>query len=121
MHPRSSALVVAFLAPAVPAGALAGAMSRFYDAIAIVQPANETTIFDNNGKVEVAVSLSPALRDGDRIALELDGHRERQSSDTRLELSGVERGEHVLQARAVDRNGTLLISSAPARFKLWHA
>ncbi len=94
-----------------------------YTSIAIVQPANEATVFDNAGKVEVKVALSPApdLDAGDRIALLLDGQQAALQSATQFRLSGVVRGEHRLEARIVDGNGNTVIASAPVKFHLWQA
>ena len=40
---------------------------------------------------------------------------------TEFRLDGVERGEHTLQARLVDRNGRTLAGSEPVTFHLWQA
>lgn len=94
-----------------------------YSSIAIVQPANEATVFDNAGNVEVRVALSPApdLDAGDRIVLLLDGQQAALQSATQFRLSAVVRGEHTLEARIVDRNGNTVIASAPVKFNLWQA
>jgi hypothetical protein len=97
------------------------AMSRVYDSIAIVEPAREVTIFNNNGDLGVSVVTRPALRAGDRIALSLDERPVRQAARLHFELSGIPRGEHKLQSRIVDANGIPLISSAPVTFTMWHA
>jgi len=94
-----------------------------YVSIAIVQPANEATVFDNAGNVEVKVAASPALDfgAGDRIALLLDGPQAALQSTMQFRLSAVVRGEHTLEARIVDRNGSTVIASAPVKFQLWQA
>ena len=94
-----------------------------YTSIAIVQPANAATIFDNAGNVAVKVALSPApdLDAGDRIALTLDGQQVALRSTTQFRLSAVVRGEHRLEARIVDRDGNTVIASAPVDFHLWQA
>lgn len=94
---------------------------RLYDSIVIRQPASNSTIFDNEGNVEVAVKVSPALRDGDEIALALDGHRTAKQGGSHFRLSGIPRGEHVVLARVVDSNGNALVESAPVTFYVWHA
>ncbi len=94
-----------------------------YERIAVAQPANDATVFDNAGDVEVRVDVSPALRvrAGDRIALILDGKKASVSAATRIKLSGVARGEHTLEAQALDSSGSVVISSAPVKFHLWQA
>ena len=88
-----------------------------------MQPANEATVFDNAGNVEVKLALSPALdiAAGDRIALLLDGQQAALQSATQFRLSAVVRGEHRLEARIVDRSGNTVIASAPLEFHLWQA
>jgi hypothetical protein len=90
-----------------------------YHSIAIGQPASNGTIFDNAGNVEVAIVISPSLRAGDRIALNIDGRPMPPRSQERFKLSGLERGEHTLKAGVIDANGDSLISSALVTFYMW--
>ncbi len=94
-----------------------------YDSIAVAQPANDATVFDNGGNVDVTVAVSPALDKGagDRIELILDGRRVSLQSAGQFKLSGIARGEHSLEARVVDGSGNLLISSSPVKFHMWQA
>jgi hypothetical protein len=120
------ALVLAAALCSAQAQAQAGppvAQPSAYTSIAIVQPANEATVFDNAGNVDVKVALSPApdLDAGDRIALLLDGQQAALQSTTQFSLGSVVRGEHRLEARIVDRNGSTVIASAPVKFHLWQA
>lgn len=92
-----------------------------YDAIAVVQPANDATVFDNAGNVDVTVAVSPDVRSGDRIALILDGRRSSVQEATHFKLSKIARGEHTLEARVVDSSDTTVISSDPVKFYLWQA
>jgi len=120
------ALVLAAALCSAQAQAQAGpsvAQASAYTSIAIVQPANEATVFDNAGNVEVKVALAPApdLDAGDRIALLLDGQQAVLQSATQFRLRAVVRGEHRLEARIVDRNGNSVIASAPVKFHLWQA
>ena len=89
--------------------------------VAIVQPANEETVHDNQGNVAVQVAVSPGLAPGDRIVLVLDGRPVRQQTGTTFALSGVERGAHTLQAQVVDANGATLAASRPVTFYMWQA
>ena len=94
-----------------------------YDSIAVARPANDATVFDNGGNVDVTVAVSPALDKGagDRIELILDGRRVSLQSAGQFKLSGIARGEHSLEARVVDGSGNLLISSSPVKFHMWQA
>lgn len=114
--------VVLSSAYAVEARAQSGTASS-YDSIAVVKPADNSTVFNNAGNVEVMVALSPALRAdaGDRIALLLDGRRVSVRRATHFKLRSITRGEHTLEAQVVDRSGNALISSNPLKFYLWQA
>lgn len=115
----------AWLVAAALAGA-AGGPSGFAQApgrynVAIVQPANEETVHDNEGKVVVQVAISPDLAPGDRIVLLLDGRPVGAQGGTTFALSGIERGAHTLQAQVVDASSAPLTASAPVTFHLWQA
>lgn len=91
-----------------------------YEAIEIMQPQDESTVFDNTGHVEVHVRVSPAseLAPGDRMILLLDEHAVVPNGQA---LDHIKRGEHRLQARIVDNSGRSVIESKPIRFYLWQA
>lgn len=69
----------------------------------------ETIQRDNDGTVDVKVSVNPALQKNDKIVLYLDGKIAAETTvattaiatELRFTLHGVERGEHQLQARVV--------------------
>jgi hypothetical protein len=107
---------------AVEARAQSGTTSS-YDSIAVVKPADNSTVFNNAGDVAVTVAVSPALRTdaGDRIALILDGRRISVRRVTHFKLSGITRGEHTLEAQVLDSGGNALISSNTVNFHLWQA
>ena len=94
---------------------------RFYESIGILKPAGDSTIFDNAGNVDVVVKVAPALRPGDRIVLTLDGRPAAQRAGLRFALSSIDRGEHTLVVKAVDRDGNALIASPPVVFNVWQA
>jgi len=89
--------------------------------IAIVQPANEGTVHDNEGNVIVQVAVFPSLAPGHQVALVLDGRPVAQQTGTTVALSGVERGAHTLQAQVVDAGGATLAASQPVTFSMWQA
>lgn len=107
------------LAAGVAPSARGTAIARPYRSVAIGQPASNATVFDNAGNVEVAVVTSPALRAGDRIALDMDGRPMPPRNQERFELPGLDRGEHTLKARVIDADGDTLISSALVTFYVW--
>ena len=86
-----------------------------YERFSITRPANDATIRNNLGTVEIATRLVPALLTalGHRIQYYLDGVAHGALHDsTTLTLSNVERGEHRLSVSVVDATGTVLISTA---------
>jgi hypothetical protein len=92
-----------------------------YASVAIVQPANEETVHDNQGNVVVQVAVSPTLAPGDRIVLLLDGRQVSRQPGTTLALSGVERGTHTLQAQVVGAGVAPLAASQLVTFHMWQA
>lgn len=83
-----------------------------YTALTIVSPANEATLRDNAGNVEVKVSLSPALQSGHQLVLLVDGSSQGGVSGNSISLTNLNRGSHQLQAEVRDAEGKSLISSA---------
>jgi len=90
--------------------------------IAIVQPAHEETIHNNEGDLTVRVQVSGGAPDGG-VQLVLDGaalaHTYRR--DDIIELNGIERGTHTLQALLLDAKGEQLAASEPVTFYMWQA
>jgi hypothetical protein len=97
------------------------AAAAYYESVAIGRPANDATIFDNDGNIEVVLLVSPALRPGDRTVLSIDGHPMPPRSETRFTLLGLPRGKHTFQSWIVDASGKKLIASTPITFTLWQA
>ena len=89
--------------------------------IAIVQPAHEETIHSNQGDLTVQVRQSGGEPDGS-VRLVLDGTALPHSyrSDV-IELIGIDRGTHTLQAELLDAKGGQLAASEPVTFHMWHA
>ncbi|MEN8175965.1 MAG: DUF4124 domain-containing protein, partial [Pseudomonadota bacterium] len=69
-----------------------------YERVAVVTPPNDGTIWDNQGRVEVAVDLEPALRPGHVLEIHLDGRPLFTGLTTsRVTLNNVDRGSHTLE------------------------
>ena len=86
-----------------------------YERFTITSPANDATIRNNLGTVEIATRLEPALLTslGHRIQYYLNGMAHAALHDsTTLTLSNVDRGEQRLSASVVDAAGSVLISTA---------
>jgi hypothetical protein len=89
--------------------------------IAIVQPAYEETIHSNQGDLTVQVRHSGGAPDGS-VRLVLDGTALPHSYRSEvIELIGIDRGTHTLQAELLDAKGGQLATSEPVTFYMWHA
>ncbi|MCC5793056.1 MAG: DUF4124 domain-containing protein [Legionellaceae bacterium] len=86
-----------------------------YQSLDIVDPENESTLRDNEGRVVVRVELTPALKPGDKIQILLDGQPVGEpETTTRFVLLGVLRGSHSIAAQVVNSKGEVVIQSQEA-------
>jgi hypothetical protein len=103
-------------APSTPAGS---ASPGYYAQLDVLTPTEDETIRDNAGNVQIEVAITPPLRSDHRLLLVLDGTAtEVEAVNGVFELSNVDRGTHTAGARAVDRQGNVLIESNPTTFNL---
>lgn len=89
-----------------------------YEALTIQAPAQDETLWNIEGQLDVAVASQPGLQAGHRIQLLLDGQTaaELEPGATRTRLPDVYRGQHTLLARIQDEFGTTLKQSEPVTF-----
>jgi hypothetical protein len=93
-----------------------------YDSLSISEPASGGSVRNNEGKVTVVVDLKPPLQPDHRVTLTIDGQPISGRFDSvAIDLDGVERGQHRLQARVVDADGGVLIESSPVEFTMRQA
>ncbi len=88
-----------------------------YQSLTITSPAQEETLWNIEGQLDVAAAVQPALQPGHALRFSLDGRTATAppgSNQTRF--PEVFRGEHSLQVAVVDAEGRVLISSPPIRF-----
>jgi hypothetical protein len=112
------------LAPAQPTSPPPADDTPVYKKVAIASPANGDTIWSNTGAFDVQVTVAPALRDGDRIGIKLDGTvlpRSFRSGAVSLteedwQLAAAENVEHTLQAAVLDAKGAVLAESSVVSF-----
>lgn len=105
--------------PALPAPAPARAKPHAvsgYALVAIVSPRAGQTFHDGGGDVPVQVRVVPALHDGDRIAITLDGKEVETSVAHSFLLHNVFRGTHTLGARVIGANGEVRASAPTVTF-----
>ena len=90
-----------------------------YESIQILQPEADGTVRSNEGKVPVAVNLTPSLQPDHRLHVYLDGNMVPGSFDSNVvELSGVERGTHNLRVSVRDGGGRELVGSDEVTFTM---
>jgi hypothetical protein len=89
--------------------------------ISVVTPTANETVFSNQGKLTVKLRRADAPP-GARVRLVLDGAaRPKRYRGDVIELDGIDRGSHSLQAILLDANGTQVAASKPVSFYMWHA
>ena len=84
-----------------------------YSHFVIVSPANDATVRNNNGNIQVALDIRPKLRKGDKVKLEIDGRAVESSGSSIISLTNIDRGTHTLVASIVGANGKV-ITTTPA-------
>lgn len=89
-----------------------------YDTFGIVAPSDDDTIRNNEGNVDVAVTMQPSLRDGDTLRVLLDGGTLGEMSGPYVRLENVDRGTHTVTVEALDSNGTVVATTDPVTFHL---
>jgi len=91
-----------------------------YKLVSILAPADDATVINTPGDVQVTVLVEPPLRTGrgDRIRLLLDGKAVDTGEKPNFSLHNVDRGTHHLQAEVIDRSGATLSQSSSSTFHL---
>ena len=92
--------------------------------LSIARPGPGETVHDNEGRLSVAVAIedNAVLPRGYAIRLLLDGAPAGPDHPgTQIELQGVPRGQHRLQALIVDEDGRVLTRSPTVDFTVWQA
>lgn len=83
-----------------------------YEAFAIAEPENNKTIRSNEGIISISFFVQPALQEGHKIVLFLDGQKmQGEHASTRLSIRQVERGTHTLRAQLLGEEGDVLAST----------
>jgi hypothetical protein len=102
-------------------GALADDPGAPYE-LGIATPADESTVFNDGGDVVVSVTIAPALASDDKVELLVDGvpiAPPMKSLD--FPLTGITRGQHLLQARVIDATGNVSSISPATTVFMWEA
>jgi hypothetical protein len=90
--------------------------------LSIVNPGNDTTVFSDPGNVRVQAAVVPQLANGDQVELLVDGEPAGPPSTTLdFSLTGIPRGQHLVQARVIDSTGNVDAISPSSIFYVWQA
>lgn len=90
-----------------------------YTEMRIEQPAEGASVWNNEGKVPVAVFLAPTLQPGHKIQLLLDGQPAGPPfGSLAAALTNVDRGTHRISAQLLDQEGNVLKEAGPVSFTL---
>ena len=87
---------------------------NYYETFAFVSPANEETVRNNLGILNINAKLTPVLqsRVGHRVQFYLNGEPYgKPAGKTSLTINNLDRGEYTLSAAVVDSAGTTLIKT----------
>jgi hypothetical protein len=96
-------------------GSTAGVPGAPYQSVEVTSPAEQETLWNIGTNLPVQVRFQPALQSGHRYDLLFDGQRRNlNTTNARVTLSDVFRGQHTLQVVVVDSAGTEVMRS-PAR------
>lgn len=88
-----------------------------YTRFDIISPSQQEVFWNVAGMITVNVAIEPALQDGHRLAILLDGQRQTQFADgSKMVLSEVYRGLHTVQAQIIDVNTQVVVQSLPVEF-----
>lgn len=95
----------------------ASSVAQGYSVLRITGISDGQAVRANDGNVTAGVQLEPALQPGHRLRLLLDGQTLETSGSAAINLSGLERGDHSLQAEVL--NGQQVLQQSPVvRFNL---
>ncbi|MEE4361047.1 MAG: DUF4124 domain-containing protein [Pseudomonadales bacterium] len=85
---------------------LAAEPARASYSVFVTQPTMEEGVRANSGEVFVVARAEPAPREGDRFQLFVDGSPAGTSTDGTFRLEEMDRGEHRIDVRLIDPNGS---------------
>jgi hypothetical protein len=90
-----------------------------YETFTILQPSDNEIIRNEEGTVNIGISLTPSLAESHIIQLYVDGTKlDSDIRQTQLSLQKLSRGTHSLQAKIVDSEGQSVKESNSITFQL---
>ncbi|MDA1073548.1 MAG: DUF4124 domain-containing protein [Proteobacteria bacterium] len=93
-----------------------------YTIAQILTPANDETIRENAGNMQITTRIVPQLQPGHSLQLVFDGspHQAKPANST-FTLTNVDRGTHQIAVRVVDSAGEVKFSGASSTFHMMRA
>ena len=95
-----------------------------YNSLTVIKPTSGENIHDNQGNIEVILSVEPELNTSEnhKFQIQLDGQVQGEpSTSLELSLTGVNRGRHTVAAQVINEQGRVLFRSWPVTFYSKHA
>ncbi len=91
-----------------------------YASLEILTPTEGETIRNEERAIRVSLLLEPALEDGDRLSIEVDGVpvTGTDGRSTQVQLGGLALGSHRLQVRVLDVDGGAVAQSPVVHFNI---
>lgn len=86
--------------------------------LSILSPIHEQSLHSAEGQIQVQIRLQPAMAEGMRMQIFVDGKLAHEDIQTTIVLSGLDRGSHRLQAILTDNTGQRWATSPQINFFL---
>jgi len=85
-----------------------------YNHFSIASPRNDEVVRDNNGRLTIVLQTRPELQGGHYFSILIDGYvMVKKSTQYRVTVEDISRGEHKITALLRDANGKTLATSKP--------
>lgn len=88
---------------------------QIYSSFSITNPRNGHHFANGLVAFNVNMSISPSLQQGHTIELMINGSVQSKGRSLTRQVESIERGEHSLSARVIDRKGKTIITSKPVK------
>ncbi|MGM0593044.1 MAG: hypothetical protein ACQETD_00795 [Pseudomonadota bacterium] len=89
-----------------------------YQTLRITSPGDEQTLWFDGQGMSVSLQITPSLKSGDEVVIELDGEEVARGRSTGYTLKDVYRGSHTLHARIEDSDGNIRMDSESITFHM---
>ena len=84
-----------------------------YSHFEIVSPANDATVRNNNGTIQVALDIRPKLTPGHKVKLEINGQAAEGTGSSIITLTNIDRGSHTLIAYILTADEEIIATTKP--------